>query len=59
MRAAKVSVGPPLVRCHFALEVPVVIPGLRGISIKEFGKRLFNEFNDDDVLGTAAQLSSY
>lgn len=37
----------------------MVIPGLRGISIKEFGKRLFNEFNDDDVLGTAAQLSYF
>lgn len=37
----------------------MVIPGLRGVGLKEFGKRLFNEFLDDDVLGTAAQLSYF
>jgi membrane protein len=35
------------------------IPGLRGLSIKEFGKKLWEKSNKDDVLGNAAQLAYY
>ena len=33
--------------------------GLGGLSWKELGKRVWSEFNEDDVLGRAAQLSYY
>ncbi|MCP9495158.1 MAG: YihY/virulence factor BrkB family protein [Pyrinomonadaceae bacterium MAG19_C2-C3] len=32
---------------------------LRGLTIKELGKRVFNEANSDDIWGHAAQLSYY
>ncbi len=35
------------------------IPGLRGLSVTEVGKRLFTEISQDDCAGQAAQLAYY
>lgn len=37
----------------------MVIPGIKGMSLKEFARRLVRSLNDDAVADTAAQLSYY
>ncbi len=37
----------------------MVIPGVRGITLKEFARRLYQEFEEDAVTDSAAQLSFY
>ena len=35
------------------------IPGVKGLSVKEFGKRFYQRFLDNDLSGIAAELSYY
>ncbi len=37
----------------------MVIPGIRGMSLKDFARRLYQEFEEDAVSDSAAQLSFY